>query len=180
MPETNKTLLASEYMLLGLLDQKPAHGYELFKRIDDPEDIGMIWGVKMANLYAQLGKLNQLGLISGIFIAGDARPSRMLFTITPVGISVFEAWLGEVVTRPREFRPNFLLKLYFMRLRTSTKTLRSFCKQQLEECNCWLEESKKDKIVAALENKLNIELLEYRMAIIKAQINWLMWLINNS
>ena len=45
---------AFEYALLGLLYREPAHGYELHKIIADPAGIGIIWGIKIANLYAQL------------------------------------------------------------------------------------------------------------------------------
>ena len=81
MANITSTLLSSEYALLGFLYEKPAHGYELYKHITNPEGIGMIWGVKMANLYAQLSKLEKKQFISGTVLPGDMRPARTQFSL---------------------------------------------------------------------------------------------------
>jgi DNA-binding PadR family transcriptional regulator len=180
MTPKNKDLLTSEYMLLGLLDQKPAHGYELFKRIADPEDVGMIWRVKMSNLYAQLNKLERDGMISGPFQPGSVHPSRVEFTISKKGKDIYEQWLTTIVTHPRDLRPLFLLKLFFMQGRADADALSAFIKRQLGECERWLAETQKNMQSIDPANELKTDLLSYRHLVIRSQVDWLKWLLDRS
>lgn len=173
MKPKNKDLLTSEYMLLGLLDQKPAHGYELFKRIVDPEDVGMIWRVKMSNLYAQLNKLERDGLITGTFQPGSSHPSRVEFTISKKGQESLENWLTMTVPHHRGLRQEFMLKFFFLRARTDLNALRALTIRQLGECEWWLEDTQKKLLSVDPGNNIKIELLSYRHSVIKSQIEWL-------
>ena len=173
MTPKNKDLLTSEYMLLGLLDQKPAHGYELFKRVADPEDVGMIWRVKMSNLYAQLNKLERDGLISGTFQPGSSHPSRVEFTISKKGKESLENWLTMTVPHHRGLRQEFMLKYFFLRARPDINALSALTIRQLGECEWWLEETRKNFLSVDPGNNIKIELLSYRLSVIKAQIEWL-------
>jgi len=76
---------SSEFALLGFLYDKPTHGYDLHKSITDPDGIGLIWNVKMSNLYAYLDKLDKKGFIHGTMQPGDAHPTRMEYQITEEG-----------------------------------------------------------------------------------------------
>ena len=180
MTPKNNDLLTSEYMLLGLLDQKPAHGYELFKRIADPDDVGMIWRVKMSNLYAQLNKLERDGLIIGTFQPGNLHPSRVEFTISDKGREMFEHWLTSIVTHPRDLRPVFLLKLFFMRERAEPDGLSTFINRQIGECEHWLEENQKSMQAVDAVNELKADLLSYRHLVIRSQVDWLKLLLDRT
>ncbi len=178
MKKKSSDLLTSEYMLLGLLDQKPTHGYELFKRINDAGDVGMIWRVRMSNLYAQLNKLERDGLITGALQPGDAHPARVQFSITPQGGALFDRWLNTVVTHPRDLRPVFLLKLFFLRQRSENKMLSDLLHSQLAECQRWQAEIEDKSASPAAGEGFNAEFLAYRRLVIRSQVDWLIWLID--
>ena len=105
---------SSEFALLGFLYEKPTHGYDLHKLITDPDGIGLIWNVKMSNLYAYLDKLDKKGYIHGTMQPGDAHPTRMEYQITNEGKTAFETWLDSIVQHPRDFRQEFMLRYFFL------------------------------------------------------------------
>lgn len=46
--------LSLEYILLGFLQEHPAHGYELYKILASPRGAALVWRVKQARFYALL------------------------------------------------------------------------------------------------------------------------------
>ena len=128
---------SSEFALLGFLYEKPTHGYDLHKLITDPDGIGLIWNVKMSNLYAYLDKLDKKGLIHGTMQPGDAHPTRMEYQITKSGKEAFESWLPSAVHHPRDFRQDFMLRYFFL-LKYQPEKVNTLVKLQLDECRVWL------------------------------------------
>ena len=49
--------LSLEHILPGLLCLGPAHGYDLYKKINNFEGISLVWHIKQSLLYAVLDKL---------------------------------------------------------------------------------------------------------------------------
>lgn len=168
---------AFEYALLGLLYRGPAHGYELHKIIADPDGIGIIWGIKIANLYAQLAKLEKAGLIKGEVQAGEDRPARTEFHLSESGKEAFETWLTALVQHPREIRQEFMLRYYFLALYRQ-ELLNERCQQQLLKCQQWLDNSKKRQ-EAAVKSSFTRAILEFRTSQIQSMVDWLKLLISN-
>jgi len=162
---------AFEYALLGLLYREPAHGYELHKIIADPAGIGIIWGIKIANLYAQLAKLERTGLIKGEEQAGEDRPARTEYKLTETGKAAFETWLTDVVQHPREFRQEFMLRYYFL-AQYRQDMLNENCQVQLKDCQTWLDNSKKRQETAG-KNSFTRAILEFRTSQIQSMVDWL-------
>jgi PadR family transcriptional regulator, regulatory protein AphA len=163
---------SSEFALLGLLYKTPTHGYELHKQITDPEGIGMIWGVKLSNLYAQINKLEKKGYITGIVHAEDSRPARTEYHITESGKTIFTQWIITIVDHPRDMRQEFMLRLFFL-LKYHPEMAKVLCSRQLAECNHWLKNTQ-----SALE-KVNEEkfyeksVVQFRIYHIRSIIDWL-------
>ncbi len=105
--------LRLEYILLGLIRRQPIHGYKILQHWNDPDGIGIIWRVKPGHFYAALEKLKQLGYLALTLTPGDAFPLRKEYQITPVGDQVFLNWMQTPVASARDFRQEFLAKLYF-------------------------------------------------------------------
>lgn len=166
-----------EYALLGLLYGGPAHGYELHKLITDSGGIGMIWGIKISNLYAQLAKLEKSGHIKGEIQPGEHRPARTEFHLTQSGKLEFESWLRKLVQHPRDIRQEFMVRYYFLTI-YHPELQPSLCEQQLEECQHWLENSNK---IQQDRNKDTYPhaILEFRTSQIKSMVDWLQWLISH-
>jgi DNA-binding PadR family transcriptional regulator len=169
---------SSEFALLGLLYERPTHGYDLHKLITDPDGIGMIWGVKMSNLYAQLDKLENKQLISGVLQPGESRPARTQYQITPEGKRLFEAWLTMEVKHPREFRHEFMLHYYFL-MRLLPGQVIDYCEKQHSECIRWLENT----LAANQKVEENVQfkkaVMQFRVAQIQSMVNWLTLLSQN-
>jgi DNA-binding PadR family transcriptional regulator len=164
--------ISSEYTLLGLIYEKPTHGYDLHKQLTDPEGIGMIWQVKMSNLYAQLEKLVQKGYITGVVHPGDVHPNRTEYHITKDGKQAFESWLETTVNHPRDFRQEFMARYYFV-LKYQPKKAAALCERQHEECKQWLANTLTAKQSILPQNAFKETVIEFRIAQIQSMVNWL-------
>ena len=131
VPE-DELLSPAEFVLLGLLGQQPAHGYELARTFAPEAELGRIVRLRPGQLYAYLSKLETLGLI---LAAG--RPSdrvtprdRKVFSVSDSGRRQFEAWLGRPVPRIRQLAVDFMAKLFFA-LRLDAATRRQLIEAQV-------------------------------------------------
>jgi DNA-binding PadR family transcriptional regulator len=104
--------LSPEYPLLGLLAQKPAHGYELHQRLT--EEFGHIWHISLSQTYNILKRLEKQGAIAGEDEEQENRPARRFFCLTVEGRQRFEIWLDSTVgCSTRAIRVGFLTRLAF-------------------------------------------------------------------
>jgi DNA-binding PadR family transcriptional regulator len=104
--------LSPEYVLLGLLAQRPVHGYDLHERIQ--RDLGQIWQISLSQTYNILKRLEAKGFIIGEGQEQKKAPARRRFRLTPAGRRRFKAWL-KTPAEPsaRAIRVEFLTRLYF-------------------------------------------------------------------
>ena len=126
----------AEYALLGLLAERPMHGYELFQRFQN-EVLGQIVHVEMSQLYAFLKKLERLALLAAELEPQGARPPRKVYQLTPTGHAVLQQWLTTPVERPRDIRIFFLIKLYFVQRQLPTQ-LPALIEQEINACQRFL------------------------------------------
>ena len=127
----------AEYVILGLLDSKPMHGYEMFQQFQTGI-LGQIVHLEMSQMYAFLKKLERLEYIEADLEPQGARPPRKVYHLTKLGHNVFRQWLTEPVERPRDIRILFLIKLYFVQRITSDQTSH-LVEQQVLACRKFLE-----------------------------------------
>lgn len=96
--------------LLGLLEQRPRHGYELhdaFEAMAGGEDN---WDVKPAQVYATLARLEQAGLIVQVSLEQQGGPAKRIYALTPAGQEELCAWFQTPVKAAHQ-RDEFYLKL---------------------------------------------------------------------
>lgn len=166
---------SSEYALMGFLFPGSCHGYELHKRITDPNGVGMTWGLKLSNMYAQLAKLEHNGLITGNLQPGDQRPARMEYSLTDTGRELFEKWMHQLVNHPRDFRQEFMVRVYFLS-QYHPEEVHELVKNQLSECERWLKTTKdKDTSLTKPGSFQNI-VYHFRFSQIQSIVDWLKWL----
>jgi DNA-binding PadR family transcriptional regulator len=104
--------LSPEFALLGLLSQKPAHGYELHQRLDT--DLRQVWHVSLSQTYNILNRLEERGYLSGTFEEQEKHPTRRRFHLTPAGQQRFDQWLHTPSRcTVRAIRVEFITRLYF-------------------------------------------------------------------
>ena len=104
--------LSPEYALLGLLTQRPAHGYELYQRL--LAELGQVWHISLSQIYNILNRLESKGLIAGDVQRQERLPARRCFQLTDAGRERFDAWLvAPTGSSVRAIRVEFITRLYF-------------------------------------------------------------------
>ncbi len=126
---TQAAALSPEYVLLGLLNQRPAHGYDLHQRLI--EELGQIWHISLSQTYNILKRLEAKGFIVGVVQTQEKAPPRRRFRLTPLGRRRLEQWLSAATEpRARAIRVEFLTRLYFVYL-ANPKAARSLIDDQI-------------------------------------------------
>jgi PadR family transcriptional regulator AphA len=105
--------LPTDYGVLGLLLDGPAHGYDLQQRLR--AGLGPIWRLAWSQLYSVLRSLEQRGWIRGSTGHASGGPPRHTYAVTTSGRKAFFEWAVSPVARLRDVRVEFLAKLYFLR-----------------------------------------------------------------
>ena len=109
----DRPLLPGEYAVLGLLLQRPMHGYEMARYFDRAE-LSEVCPVEQSMLYTYIRNIEDRALVSWTEVRVGNRPPRKLHEVNAAGRELVESWLDEPVQRLREVRLEFLLKLYFL------------------------------------------------------------------
>ena len=164
--------LTLEFILLGLLDQRPMHGYDLHRELNSLAGVALIWSVKQSRLYALLDKLEQGGLLASELIPGEAHPMRKQFHLTERGHQSLQAWMHSPVQHGREMRQDFLARLYFAQ-RSGLQAALHLIQDQREVCLGW--QTHLEEQVSSLQEEGGFEQLvyEFRIAQVKAMLDWL-------
>jgi DNA-binding PadR family transcriptional regulator len=97
--------------LLGLLAQKPRHGYELRAAFEAVVGGDLNWEVKPAQIYTTLDRLEEAGLVERQSDLGHgAEPSRRIYAITKLGAEALHGWFTRIVETQHQ-RDEFFVKL---------------------------------------------------------------------
>ncbi len=132
-----RDLLPGEYAVLGLLSERPLHGYEL-ARLYKAEGLHDACPVEQSLLYAYLRNLEDRGFVEATEERVGRRPPRRQFRLTAEGGQAFERWLQAPVNRMRDVRLDFLIKLYFLQ-RFDPPAAVELIQKQIAACDAYLE-----------------------------------------
>ena len=114
-PGDQQRLSRTELAVLGLLAERPAHGFAIFKELKPGTAVGRVFTVQRPLVYRALDRLVESGLAESAHTEpGDAGPQRVIHNITPAGRERLAAWLDQPVEHVRDIRIEFLLKLALM------------------------------------------------------------------
>jgi PadR family transcriptional regulator AphA len=138
MSAAHVNLAPTAYAILGLLRERPMHGYEIAQHFKPEAELGQVVPADMSTIYTFLKDLQEHGLISGKRETVGARPPRTVFSLMPEAEDLFLDWVRRPVARIREVRLDFLLKLYFAR-RLGGKEVRALVDAQVTICRGYLE-----------------------------------------
>lgn len=162
--------LTLEHALLGFLHRRPMHAYELHRTLAHSAELGLVWRLKQARLYALLRRLEAAGYISAVAQEQDAGPPRTLLGLTPQGRVAFERWVGSPVRRGRDLRLEFLAKLYFARELGPPQVARLVARQR-RECEAWAEELSAS--ATAADRPYTRLVCQFRLGQVHANLRWL-------
>ena len=98
------------HAVLGLLAQRPRHGYELRAAFEAVAGGSENWDLKPAQVYTTLARMEKSGLVSEQAIEQDGGPEKRIYAITPDGEKELRAWFAEDAL-PEHHRDEFYLKL---------------------------------------------------------------------
>jgi DNA-binding PadR family transcriptional regulator len=172
--------------ILGLLAQKPRHGYELRAVFEAVVGGDANWDVKPAQIYTTLDRLEEAGLVERSSDLGEGEePSRRVYSLTPQGDEVLREWFENGVTTEHQ-RDEFFVKLMVALASGEAdparliKTQRALLFQELHAVTTQRDEYDPqtelaqimltDKIIMHLEADLRwLDMVEVRLDAIKGQ-----------
>lgn len=102
-----------ELAVLGLLKEKPMHGYELKQRLGD--QMGPFGRFSYGSLYPTLKRLSAVGAVEAEFPKGETPRRKNVYRITEPGEQLFAQLLEESGPSVTEERNAFMLRLAFFR-----------------------------------------------------------------
>jgi DNA-binding PadR family transcriptional regulator len=106
-------------VILGLLAWSARTGYEI-KQVTD-RSTRFFWGASYGQIYPELRRLEQAGLVSSKE-EPRGRVPRRVYELTPKGRNAFDEWLGGA-DEQYEVRDEGLLRLFFGELMTPEQRL---------------------------------------------------------
>jgi DNA-binding PadR family transcriptional regulator len=98
------------HALLGLLNYRPATGYEL--KATFTNSIHFFWDATLPQIYRTLKQMESSGWLNVTVEHQDGKPSRKVYHITDEGRKELQQWLSEPLEMP-EPRSAMLIKVFF-------------------------------------------------------------------
>jgi DNA-binding PadR family transcriptional regulator len=106
------TLSLNEWAVLGLLAERPRHGYDIAAELGPDAPVGQVWRVERRFVYRAFERLEGLGLaVPARAEPGDSGPPRTVYAPTAEGTAAVRGWLATPVDHLRDVRNALLLKL---------------------------------------------------------------------
>ena len=177
--------MSVRHALLGLLAQRPRHGYDLHAAFEAVVGGEQNWDVKPAQIYTTLTRLAGAGLVKEDSVGQGGGPEKRIYAITRAGRTALAEWFGEGV-EPEHQRDEFFVKLMLSVVTSGTsprkviQTQRARLYQELHDITAQRRRANPktelaqilllDKTVMHLETDLRwLELIETRLDDVKRQ-----------
>ncbi|MEY9988991.1 DNA-binding PadR family transcriptional regulator [Streptomyces sp. V4I8] len=113
--------MSLKYAVLAALLEGEASGYELSKVFD--VSFANFWPATPQQLYRELERLAQDGLVEARFVQQERRPNKRMFTLTEAGREDLRTFAAAPPRRPTAVRDELLIKLQAMEDPETTQAL---------------------------------------------------------
>ncbi|MDX1977261.1 MAG: PadR family transcriptional regulator [Pseudanabaenaceae cyanobacterium bins.68] len=101
--------MALAHAILAVLIGNPCSGYDLRKSFES--SVGFFWRATFQQVYRELAKLEEQGLLSAETIHQYQRPDKRIYCVTPTGQQYLEDWIAQ--TAPvSPIKDDLLVKLF--------------------------------------------------------------------
>jgi len=158
--------------LLGLLDGRPMAGYDLKKIFDDT--IGFFWTAQMSQIYRDLNKLEEKGLVKSEVEPQEKRPDRKVYQLTKEGKKTFLNWLNRFPNQlSQASRNRFLMRIFFssrIKLDELTFQIKRY-KKEIEEELSYLNKVEQWIKDYSREKKFEDDIFYWNLIVKKGYIN---------
>jgi DNA-binding PadR family transcriptional regulator len=163
-----------ELAILGLLKERPMHGYQLSRELS--EQLGGLWRVSYGSLYPTLRRLERDGAVEAAAPAASGGRRKTVYRITSEGEALFLELLEEPTPDGQAEDTRFRIRLAFFRYLPPETRIRL-----MERRRAGLQE-RLDAIKTAArgpadEDDYQRALMEHGRAATEADIAWLNGLI---
>ena len=102
--------MSVRHAVLGLLAQRPRHGYELRAAFQALVGGEQNWDLKPAQIYTTLARLEQGGFVVEDSVEQEAGPEKRIYALTLPGREALEEWFASSI-EPEHQHDEFFLKL---------------------------------------------------------------------
>ncbi len=160
-----------ELAILGLLKERPMHGYELKKRLSYM--LGHFWTVSYGSLYPAIKRLEKTGSIERAYSVKEKTRNRNVYRITPKGEAAFMRMLTENVSDSAlADTEKFDVRMAFFQYLTPETRLellemrRRFLEDQVEKFKAYRSTNKD-------EDQYRAGLMRHKVSQVKSDIRWL-------
>jgi DNA-binding PadR family transcriptional regulator len=167
-----KLPLTLEHALLGFLREQPMHAYEMYQRLEQAQALGRVWHLKQSQLYALLARLEEAGYIEATTEPQGNRPPRRVLHLTPSGRSTFACWLREPVAHGRDFRQEFMAKLFFAQ-QEGPASVAELIAGQRAACERWLADIRAHADAIGDDQRFDWLVLQFRIGNLEMILRWL-------
>lgn len=160
-----------ELAVLGLLKERPMHGYELRKQL--VQRLGFFWTVSFGSLYPTLRKMEKRGAVEKLRSAETGHRRKQVYRITEAGEREFLELLEEGTSSAWE-EEKFPLRLTFFRyLRPETRIRllehrKHYLEDKLEEGRRSLARAKRNR-----SDTYTVSLMRHGCEVTERDIAWL-------
>lgn len=104
-------LVSTKYAILGLLNQKPMHGYEIKKEFE--KSVSYIWSINVGQLYTLLKRMEGENIIVKKEVPQENKRDKIVYEITDAGRNELQEWLSIPILN-RQTKDEFYLKMMFL------------------------------------------------------------------
>lgn len=163
-----------ELAILGLLKERPIHGYQLQRELS--EQLGGLWRVSYGSLYPSLRRLETQGAIRSEPGAGARR--KTVYTITPEGERLFLELLQEPPQEGQSEDARFRVRMTFFRYLPPETRVR-LLERRRQALQDRLAEVKAHLRDPGTTDSYQRALMEHARAATEADIAWLTELIHD-
>lgn len=128
-----------KHVILGLLSEAPATGYDLKKTFSDSELFH--WSGNNNQIYRALSELHQEAQVTIETVQQDNRPPRKIYSLTDTGRATLREWVVSLPEMP-QFRNDLLVRLQWADQATpqAVSDLLARCEEELEAYMALLRE----------------------------------------
>jgi DNA-binding PadR family transcriptional regulator len=163
----------TDLLLLGLLLDRPMHGYELFQQIQ-AEGIDGWLNVSSAGVYYSLGKLRDLGLVAESRQHGGRSPRKSIYRLVEKGRSAFFATLEDQLASREKSYLDYDLAIFLLNKLPKQRAVPrlaqrlGFLAEQTSCVQAALESEQRDAL-----SPLKLAILDHRRRFLEMEQQWL-------
>src|SRR5690349_15879591 len=103
------SLLLTEWVVLGVIGERPAHGFAVSALTSDEGDLGRSWHVPRPAIYGALGRVEGGRLVRPEGVGAGRGPRRTICASTPSGREALDTGLRTPVRHVRDVRSHLLM-----------------------------------------------------------------------